>query len=255
MHESDNQQPQLSFDQIIQSLPIPQEVFPFFVHNINFIERIADQLNQSPKRKSSLGFSVAWFLGIKGVFGINAALFLALPIVILAEPSEEGLDPIGYLILLFLFALGLLGLYLVYISFRTLRMLKNGYYTLGLQIENGVFVYKDESGVTRQWTSKWHTRLLQQPCPDFNNSTLNLIAVDRNNPDRILIVDFEDYCESKPEAKLSFNIPAWFIFFPLPVKFDLSSRTFSTTWSYYLKLLAVIIVVVIFVSILDYFNL
>lgn len=248
-----NQNQQLSFDEILQSKPLSQEFLPYFEQDKKLIEHIADILNQSSDRKSTLGFTIAWHLGIKGMFGAIAAFLTIIPFIVLTDPPESGIDAVICLILFFLIVLGILGFYLLYVSFKTLHLFKKGYYTLGLRIASGVFIYKDESGITHQWSSTWYTRLLQQPCPDCNRYLLYLLAVDRNNPEKILIIDVDNNPDASED--LSFLIPEWFVFLRLPVTFNSSRQLFATTYNYYYKLLAVIGGFVIFIKILDYFNL
>lgn len=227
--------------------------YPEYEPEKHLICHIADMLNKTQSRKTSIGFVLAWLLGAKGIIAAIASLLTILSISTLIDPPEGGLDTMRYIVLLCLFLLGLAGIYVAYLGFRMLRMLKYGYFTLGLRVKSGVFVYKDESGVARQWTSTWFTRLLQQQCPDCNSYILNLIAVDRANPDRILIVDFSDFRETNSE--MFFYIPEWFTILWLPVTYDLSRQIFSTTYNYFWKWLAIIAGFMVFFSILDYFNL
>ena len=302
MLEHHQKPPQLSFDEIIQSLPISQELLPLFEQDKNFLERLASQLNQSPKRKSTFGFTLAWLFGSKCL----GALFLA-PLIVFSllcfMSLEQSLPPgaINFVFSMWVgfssFICGLFACIHIYYRIRTLWMLKNGYFTLGLQIKSGVpIIYKDESGVTRLWdpsslldpnsrltsdstsqstsdskpkptsdstsqstsdskpkpTFNWN-QMISQPSSANNDNYLNLIAVDRRNPDDILIVYMaDDYRETNTD--ISFSFPRWFDnSSPLPVKYDLSSKTFSTTinrFGQYIPIIAGVIVVVIEIFIL-----
>lgn len=197
----------------------------------NPLQRLADLLNQKPDRKTSRIFTIAWFLSTKSICEIVIICFM---MAIMTSFSQAGF---GFALLfrfLFLLILGYAAYRLILPDVRSLKLIKNGYFTLGRKDSNGDILYTDNNNTQHRWRP--------QPNILFNESIYDeyLIVTDSNNPNHIKVLTVSNYQTSNVEIK--FIIPEWFMFLDLPVTFDLSKSEFSTVSRFLWYLLALIII-------------
>ncbi|MBQ6615578.1 MAG: hypothetical protein IJH67_04330 [Thermoguttaceae bacterium] len=196
----------------------------------NTLQRLADLLNQKPDRKTSLVFTVAWFFNTKSFIELIIICFF---MAILTSLFSGGLG-ISFLVkCLSLFLLGFAAYRLILLDFRSLNLIKTGYFTLGHKDSNGDILYTDKNNTQHRWCSKSFQLL--------NDSFYNefLIVTDRSNPNQIKVLTVLDYKSSS--SYIEFIIQEWFMFLDLPVTFNLSNSEFSSAKRFLWFLLATIV--------------
>ncbi len=202
---NDNQEPKMSFKDALQ--------------------RLADQLNETPRRKSSISFLNSWFFGNKDVLtGLgNAALFGA-PVFFFVLGKLLGYNPyepseLWWIIICLFF--GVLGLAFFTPYWKAYFLFKKGYFTLGYLTERGL-VYKDRAGNQFCWIP---TRFygIGQPFMDYiHRPDQPYLVVVGKNPNNFLVMDAIPLPER--DNLVGFNI--FMEFYALYVVYNFSSKTF-----------------------------
>lgn len=199
------------------------------------LQRLADLINQAPERKTSPLFTIVWFLNTKFICEFVIICFI---MAILSSFFDAGVGAIALLVkFVFLLIFGYAVYRLVLPDVQSLKLIKNGYFTVGRKDSNGDILYTDKNNTQRRWRPKLF--LL------FNDNIYNeyLIVTDRNDSNHIKVLAVSNYQTSSPEIR--FIIPEWFMFLDLPVTFDLSNSKFSTVSRFLWYLLALVIILCI----------
>ena len=206
-HQSsdDNQEPKTSFKDALQLL--------------------ADQLNETPRRKSSFSFLMSWFFGYKDVLvAILNAAFFGIPVFFFALGKILGINPLEptdlwWVIICLLF--GVMGLALFTPYWKAYFLFKNGYFTLGYITDRGI-AYKDSAGNTHYWIPSRFYRIGQPFMEYIHRSDEPYLVVIGKNPNNFLVMDSFPLPETK--GFIGFNI--FMGFYAIYVLYDLDTKTF-----------------------------
>lgn len=218
---SENQEPQFSNDD--------QEPKMSFK---DALQRLADQLNETPRRKSSMSFLNSWFFGNKDVSAaLGNAAFFGVPVFffalgkILGYRAYETSD-LWWIIICLVF--GVLGLALFTPYWKAYFLFKKGYFTLGYLTERGL-VYKDSAGNAYYWIpSRFYT--IGQPFMDYiHRPDEPYLVVVGNNPNNFLVFD----AVPNPEIGDLVGFRIFMAFYAIVVLYNLQTKTFiseSAKW-------------------------
>lgn len=190
------------------------------------LERLADQLNETPRRKVSLSFLNTWLFGSKDVLLalLNAAFFgipvffLLLGKILLSNNPFEPTD-LWWILICLLF--GVFGLALFTPYWKAVFLFKNGYFTLGYLTDRGL-VYKDNAGNKHYWIpSRFYG--FSQPFMDYiHRPDEPYLVVVGKNPNNFLVLDAVPLLEK--DALCVFKI--FMEFSAIFVLYNLQSKTF-----------------------------
>lgn len=182
-----NQEQELSNEYLSQESPLKER-----------LQLLADMLNETPRRKSSLSFLTSWFFGNRGVLvGLLNIVFFCIPSFFILMGWLFGFkecsgSDFGWILGCFLF--GVLGLTLFIPYWKAYFLFKNGYFTIGEFTERGL-VYTDSAGNQHCWIP---TRFYKfsQPFMEFivRLDDPYLVVVGKN-PKKILILPAYPFSE------------------------------------------------------------
>ena len=211
---NDNQNPQFTDD-----APEPEMSLK------DALQRLADQLNETPRRKVSLSFLNSWFFGNRDVLGALLNLvFFGFPIFFMALGKILGYDPyepseLWWIIICIVF--GVLGLALFTPYWNAFFLFKSGYFTLGY-LTDGELAYRDRSGNKRYWVPTRFYRI-GQPFMDYiHRPDEPYLVVIGKNPYNIIIFD----AVPDPEKGDSISFRIFMGLYAIFVSYNLQTKTF-----------------------------
>ena len=190
------------------------------------LQRLANQLNETPRRKVSLAFLYSWFFGNKDVLiGLLCFVFFAIPAIFLLLAATMGVsseNTLDFIWIIGCLVFGILGLVLFYPFCKAVFYLKNGYFTLAYLTQQGLR-YIDQNGTEHYWSIP--KRHFHQPLMTFlhNPNEPYLIAVG-SNPQKIMVFD----AQSIPETNDYIGFSIYMEVFAIPVLYDKRTKTFFT---------------------------
>ena len=192
------------------------------------LERLADQLNETPRRKSSLSFLMSWFFGNKDVLtGLGNAAMFGAPVFFFVLGKLLGYKPyepseLWWIIIGLVF--GVLGLAFFTPYWKAYFLFKNGYFTLGYFTERG-FAYKDRAGNTHYWIPSRFYRI-GQPFMDcigyLHRPDEPYLVVIGKNPNNFLVMD----AAPNPEVDDLAGFRIFMEFYAIFVTYNLQTKTF-----------------------------
>lgn len=192
------------------------------------LQILADQLNETPRRKMSLFFLGSWFLGYKDVLAaLLNAVFFGIPVFFFAVGKVLGYKPFEPSDLWWIFIclfFGVFGLALLTPYYKAVSLFKKGYFTLGYLTELGI-VYKDSSGKQHCWAPTRFYRI-GQPFMDYmgylHRQDEPYLIVIGKNPNNLLIMDAVPNSEN--DGLVGFNI--FMGLYAIVVSYNLQTKTF-----------------------------
>lgn len=193
------------------------------------LQRLADLLNETPRRKSSFSFLMSWFFGNKDVLtGLLNFFLWGAPAFFVILGAYLGFntitDPLDKWWVFGIAAFSGLGFVMFYPYWKAYSLFKNGYFTLGYLTERG-FVYKDSAGNQHYWMPTRFYRF-GQPFMDYigylHRPDEPYLVVVGKNPNKILILDAAPFSEK--DDLVGFNILMGL--YAIVVSYNLQSKTF-----------------------------
>ena len=193
------------------------------------LQQLADQLNETPRRKSSFSFLMSWFFGNKDVLtGLLNFILWGVPAFFIILGAYLGFetitDPLDKWWLFGIVLFSGLGFVLFYPFWKAYFLFKNGYFTLGYLTERG-FVYKDSAGNNHYWIPTRFYRF-SQPFMDYigylHRPDVPYLVVIGKNPNNFLILD----AVPNPEKENSVGFRIFMEFYAIFVSYNLQSKTF-----------------------------
>lgn len=207
------------------------------------LQRLADQLNETPRRKVSLSFLNSWFFGNRDVLGaLLNTVFFGFPVFFMALGKILGYDPydpseLWWIILCLVF--GVLGLALFTPYWKAFFLFKSGYFTLGY-LTDGELVYKDREGNKRIWVPTRFYRI-GQPFMDYiHRPDEPYLVVVGKNPHNIIILD----AVPDPEKGDSIGFNIMMGMYAILVSYNLQTKTFfsqsARLWRWIIPLIIIL---------------
>lgn len=204
---------------------------------------LTDQLNETPRRKSSLSFLTSWFFGNRGVLvGLLNIVFFGVPSFfiilgwLLGFKEYSGSDLWW---VLGCFCWSLLSYLLFYPYLKAYFLFKNGYFTSGEFTERGL-VYKDSSGNQHCWIPTRFYRF-SQPFMDFSIRPEDpYLVVVGKNPKKILVL--AAYPVLEKDGCVGFSVIMGL--YAVVVTYNIQNKTFidksSNIWKWIIPLATII---------------
>lgn len=211
---SDNQDPQF-LDDDLEPIESMEEC----------LQSLADQLNETPRRKSSLSFLTSWFFGNRDVLAVflNVAFFgiptLFIILGWLLGVEKYSSSDLGWVLGCFCWSLAALLMFYPY--WKAYFLFKNGYFSIGVFTERGL-AYQDSAGNQHYWIP---TRFYKfsQPFMDFLlNPVGTYLVVAGKNPKKILVLPACPF--SLADGCIGFNVIMGF--YAVNVTYNTQNKTF-----------------------------
>ena len=190
------------------------------------LQLLADLLNETPRRKTSLSFFISWFFGNRGVLtGLLNFVFWGVPALFIIPGAYLGFKSITdpsdkWWILGIVLASGL-GFVLFRPYWKAYRLFKNGFFTLGYLTDRGL-VYKDSSGNQHYWIPTRFYRFSQPYMDCIHSPDEPYLVVIGSNPKNLLILDAAPYSEDNDVVGFRIFMGLYALF----VSYNLQTRTF-----------------------------
>lgn len=193
------------------------------------LQRLADQLNETPRRKSSFLFLMSWFFGNKDVLtGLLNFLLWGVPAFFVILGAYLGFntitEPWDKWWVFGIAAFSGLGFVMFYPYWKAYFLFKKGYFTLGYLTERGL-VYKDSAGNQRCWIPSRFYRF-GQPFMDYigylHRPDEPYLVVVGKNPNNFLVMDAAPFSEKDDHVGFTILMGLYAIV----VSYNLESKTF-----------------------------